>query len=62
MLEKLYDYSNELMELALAEVARARRACTVASSRDATLHRFDRAGALQFGGADHVGVQPLLDA
>ncbi|HUY32682.1 MAG TPA: elongation factor G [Pirellulales bacterium] len=60
MLEKLYDYSNELMELALAEsVVPDELIRTVL--RDATLHRLI-VPVLCGSALDHVGVQPLLDA
>ncbi len=60
MLEKLYDYSNELMELALAESPvpedLVRRVL-----REATLHRLI-VPVLCGSALDHIGVQPLLDA
>jgi elongation factor G len=60
MLERLYNYSNELMELALAEQpippATIRRAL-----REATLHM--QVQPVLCGSALHgVGVQPVLDA
>ncbi|HQU43342.1 MAG: elongation factor G [Planctomycetia bacterium 21-64-5] len=60
MLEKLYDYSNELMELALAESPvpdeLVRRVL-----RDATTHRLI-VPVLCGSALDHIGIQPLLDA
>jgi elongation factor G len=60
MLEKLYDYSNELMELALAE-APVPDALVRKVLRDATLHRLI-VPVLCGSALDHIGVQPLLDA
>src|SRR6185312_2962076 len=60
MLEKLYDYSNELMELALAEAPvpdeLVRRVL-----REAAVHQLI-VPVLCGSALDHVGVQPLLDA
>ncbi len=60
MLEKLFEYSNELAEMVLAETPvppeLIRRVI-----RDATLHRFI-VPVLCGSALDHVGVQPLLDA
>jgi len=60
MLEKLYDYSNELMELALAE-SPVPDELVRKVIRDATLHRLI-VPVLCGSALDHVGVQPLLDA
>ncbi|HEV3005462.1 MAG TPA: GTP-binding protein, partial [Pirellulales bacterium] len=60
MLEKLYDYSNELMELALAEAAVPDHLVRKVL-RDATLHRLI-VPVLCGSALDHIGVQPLLDA
>ncbi|MEX2560140.1 MAG: GTP-binding protein, partial [Pirellulales bacterium] len=60
LLEKLYDYSNELMELALAE-APVPGALIRKVVRDATLHRLI-VPVLCGSALDHVGIQPLLDA
>jgi len=60
MLEKLYDYSNELMELALAE-SPVPDELVRKVLRDATLHRLI-VPVLCGSALDHVGVQPLLDA
>ncbi len=60
MLEQLYDYSNELMELALQEEA-IPAALLRRVIRDATLHHFIQ--PLLCGSAlDFIGVQPVLDA
>lgn len=60
MLENLYDYSNELMELALAEQSvpddLVRRVL-----REATTHRLV-VPVLCGSALDHTGIQPLLDA
>ncbi|HEV7223154.1 MAG TPA: elongation factor G, partial [Pirellulales bacterium] len=60
MLEKLYDCSNELMELALAEAPvpdeLLRRVL-----REATVHQLI-VPVLCGSALDHIGVQPLLDA
>ena len=60
MLEKLYDYSNELMELALAESPvpdeLVRRVL-----REATVHRLV-VPVLCGSALDRIGIQPLLDA
>ena len=60
MLEKLYDYSNELVELALAEAPvpdeLVRRVL-----REAAVHQLI-VPVLCGSALDHVGVQPLLDA
>jgi elongation factor G len=60
MLEKLYDYSNELVELVLSEAPVPEELlCKVI--REATVHRL--IVPLFCGSAlDHVGIQPLLDA
>jgi elongation factor G len=60
MLEKLYDYSNELMELALAE-SPVPEELLRRVLREATTHRL--IVPLFCGSAlDHIGIQPLLDA
>lgn len=60
MLENLYDYSNELMELALAE-APVPAELVRKVLRDATVHRLI-VPVLCGSALDHIGVQPLLDA
>ncbi len=60
LLERLYDYSNELMELALAEEP-IPEALIQRVLRDATIHQ--QIQPLLCGSALHgMGVQPLLDA
>jgi elongation factor G len=60
MLESLYNYSNELMELALAEES-IPEALIHRTIRDATVHQ--QIQPVLCGSALHgVGVQPLLDA
>ena len=60
MLEKLYDYSNELMELALAEAAVPEELIRKVL-REATVHQLI-VPVLCGSALDHIGVQPLLDA
>jgi elongation factor G len=60
MLERLYDYSNELMELALAEAAVPEELLRRVL-REATTHRLV-VPVLCGSALDHVGIQPLLDA
>lgn len=60
MLEKLYDYSNELMELALAE-APVPEELVRKALREATVHELI-VPVLCGSALDHIGVQPLLDA
>jgi len=60
MLEKLYDYSNELMELALAE-APVPEELVRKVLREATVHQLI-VPVLCGSALDHIGVQPLLDA
>lgn len=60
MLEKLYDYSNELMELALAEAPVPEELIRKAL-REATVHQLI-VPVLCGSALDHIGVQPLLDA
>lgn len=60
MLEKLYDYSNELMELALAESAVPEELIRKVL-REATVHQLI-VPVLCGSALDHIGVQPLLDA
>ncbi|MGH7139244.1 MAG: EF-Tu/IF-2/RF-3 family GTPase, partial [Pirellulales bacterium] len=60
MLEKLYDYSNELMELALAE-EQVPDQLVRQVLREATTHRLV-VPVLCGSALDHVGIQPLLDA
>jgi elongation factor G len=60
LLERLYNYSNELMELALAE-APIPNALIRKAIREATLHR--QIQPVLCGSALHgIGVQPVLDA
>jgi elongation factor G len=60
MLEQLFDYSNELAELVLAE-ADVPEELVRKVIRDATLHHF--IVPVMCGSAlDYVGIQPLLDA
>lgn len=60
MLEKLYDYSNELMELALAE-SPVPEELVRKVLREATVHQLI-VPVLCGSALDHIGVQPLLDA
>ncbi len=60
MLENLYDYSNELMELALAE-APVPEELIRKVLRDATVHQLI-VPVLCGSALDRIGVQPLLDA
>jgi len=60
MLEKLYNYSNELMELALAEQPIPEETIRIAI-REATIHM--QIQPVLCGSALHgIGVQPVLDA
>jgi len=60
MLEQLFDYSNELGELVLAEQDVPEELIRKVL-RDATLHHF--AVPVHCGSAlDHIGIQPLLDS
>ena len=60
MLEQLFDYSNELGELVLAEQSVPEELVRKVL-RNATLHHF--AVPVLCGSAlDHIGIQPLLDA
>ncbi len=60
MLEKLYDYSNELMELALAE-SPVPDELVERVLREATTHRLV-VPVLCGSALDRIGIQPLLDA
>ncbi|HEX7448440.1 MAG TPA: elongation factor G [Pirellulales bacterium] len=60
MLEKLYDYSNELMELALAE-SPVPEELVRRVLREATVHRLV-VPVLCGSALDRIGIQPLLDA
>ncbi len=60
MLEKLYDYSNELMELALEE-SPVPEQLLLDVIRQATLHQLITP-VLCGSALDHIGVQPVLDA
>ncbi|HEX5443857.1 MAG TPA: elongation factor G, partial [Pirellulales bacterium] len=60
MLEKLYDYSNELMELALAE-SPVPDELVERVLREATIHRLV-VPVLCGSALDRIGIQPLLDA
>lgn len=60
MLENLYDYSNELMELALAEASVPEELIRKVL-REATVHQLI-VPVLCGSALDHIGVQPLLDA
>ncbi|HEX4147654.1 MAG TPA: EF-Tu/IF-2/RF-3 family GTPase, partial [Pirellulales bacterium] len=60
MLEKLYDYSNELMELGLADEAVSEE-LLVRVIREATCHRLI-VPVLCGSALDYIGIQPLLDA
>ena len=60
LLEELYDYSNELMELALEE-AKVPEKLLRSVIRQATLHQFI-VPVLCGSALDHIGVQPVLDA
>ena len=60
MLEQLYDYSNELMELALEEAV-VPKALLVHVIRQATLHQLITP-VLCGSALDRIGVQPVLDA
>ena len=60
LLERLYDYSNELMELALEE-AEVPENLLRRVVRQATLHQLI-IPVLCGSALDHIGVQPVLDA
>jgi elongation factor G len=60
MLEQLYDYSNELMELALEEAV-VPKTLLVNVIRQATLHQLITP-VLCGSALDRIGVQPVLDA
>ena len=61
MLRQLFDFSNELGELVLAESATSRWNWYERVIRDATIHRLI-VPVLCGSALDHIGVQPLLDA
>jgi elongation factor G len=60
MLERLYDYSNELMELGLADEPVSEELLKRVI-REATCHRLI-VPVLCGSALDHIGIQPLLDA
>ena len=60
MLERLYDYSNELMELGLADEPVGEELLKRVI-REATCHRLI-VPVLCGSALDHIGIQPLLDA